>query len=98
MEAGDILAGMAEKRIPVSVLAALGLTGSAACGPCLKMSACLEMSAPEDTGDTGDTATSDADTTWVVGDAVEAVLDSVLARRVLPEDVAARVRERRGKE
>ena len=78
---------MMRRLIPILLLT---LAATTACGPCLEMQACLsQLPDTGDTGeDTGDTATSDA------SHAEDgAVLDRVLARDVLPADVAARLRD-----
>lgn len=77
-----------DRSLSSSVLVTLGLTGAltsaVSCGPCLDY-AVPDTGSEGDTGDTGDTAEDDRPEAR----SRKAAADAVLARGVLPADVAA---------
>ena len=77
------------KKLPMSVIASLGLAGcTGIVGPCLSPQPCLDIEITDDTDETD--ATDDTDS----ADASD-VIDRVLDRDVLPADIAERMRKRR---
>lgn len=91
---------MSPPKVDLKALAALGLTGglsqAVACGPCLNYA--IKDTSGDDTGDTGDTGEAGEQTSG----SPDAATRRVLARGVLPADVAdaigAKLRDRAGTE